>query len=55
LIAEGVEQTAIYSDKCNATDSHLIIFDRRENIAWDDKIGIDSVIHNNRTITIWKM
>jgi hypothetical protein len=55
LIAEGVEQTAIYSDKCNATDSHLIIFDRRENIAWDEKIGIDSVIYNKRTITIWKM
>ncbi len=35
---DGLVQTAEYADKCNATESHLIIFDRRENIPWDEKI-----------------
>ena len=37
-IAEGVEQTAGYMDRCGTEVGHLIIFDRRENRRWDDKV-----------------
>jgi len=37
-IAEGVEQTAAYMDRCAAESGHLVIFDRRANRRWDDKV-----------------
>ena len=55
-IAEGVEQTAGYVDRCGAEAGHLVIFDRREGRRWADKI-----FHDRRTadsgveIDIWGM
>ncbi len=37
-VAEGLEQTAEYMDRCAAEGGHLVIFDRRENRRWDDKV-----------------
>ena len=37
-LAEGVEQTARYMDRCGAEAGHLVVFDRRENRSWDEKI-----------------
>ncbi len=37
-IADGLEQTAEYMDRCDAEAGHLIIFDRREGKRWADKI-----------------
>ena len=37
-IAEGLEQTAEYMDSCDAEAGHLVIFDRREDKRWDDKV-----------------
>ena len=37
-IAEGLEQTAEYMDRCAAEAGHLVIFDRRANRRWDDKV-----------------
>ena len=54
--AEGVEQTAAYMDRCAAEAGHLVIFDRRENRRWADK-----VFHERRTadsgveIEVWGM
>ena len=55
-IAEGLEQTAEYMDRCAAEAGHLVIFDRREGRRWADK-----VFHDRRTadsgveIDIWGM
>ncbi len=55
-IAEGLEQTAEYMDRCDAEAGHLVIFDRREDRRWDDK-----VFHFRRTsisgveIDVWGM
>ncbi len=55
---DGLVQTAEYADKCDATESHLIIFDRRENIDWKDKIftdvGVSPCGYPNK-IKIWGM
>ena len=40
-IAEGLEQTAEYMDRCAAEAGHLVIFDRREGRRWADKVFHD--------------
>ena len=37
-IADGLEQTARYLDRCAAEAGHLVIFDRSEGKNWDDKV-----------------
>ena len=37
-VAEGLEQTAEYMDRCAAESGHLVIFDRRADRRWDDKV-----------------
>ena len=55
-IADGLNQTAEYIDRCDAEAGHLVIFDRREGRRWADK-----VFHDRRTsgsgveIDIWGM
>ncbi len=55
-VAEGVEQTAGYVDRCEAEAGHPVIFDRRVDRRWADK-----VFHDRRTadrgvpIDIWGM
>ena len=38
VIAEGVEQTARYVDRCAAEAGHLVVIDRRENRSWEEKV-----------------
>ncbi len=40
-IAEGVEQTAGYLDRCGAEAGHLVIFDRGAGRSWDEKVFHD--------------
>ncbi|MXY99222.1 ATP-binding protein [Candidatus Poribacteria bacterium] len=55
-IAEGLEQTAEYMDRCDAEAGHLVIFDRRAGRRWEDK-----VFHRRRAseggveIDVWGM
>ena len=37
-IAEGLEQTAAYMDRCAAREGHLVIIDRAPGKSWDDKV-----------------
>ncbi len=52
---EGLEQTAKYMNTSNATEGHLVIFDRRENRTWDEKIYDKIETHENKTIHVWGM
>lgn len=54
-VAEGLEQTVGYADQCGATEAHLIIFDRRPEITWDDKIWQREQHWQGRTLGIWGM
>ncbi len=55
-IADGLKQTAEYMDRCDAEAGHLVIFDRREDRRWEEK-----VFHRRQTvesgveIDIWGM
>ncbi len=37
-IAEGLEQTAAYMDRCATTEGHLVIIDRVGGKRWDEKV-----------------
>ncbi|MBC2695751.1 MAG: ATP-binding protein [Desulfobacteraceae bacterium] len=54
-IKEGLSQTAKYMDRCGTSDGHLIIFDRRENITWDEKIFQYTERYKDREIMVWGM
>ncbi|MDE2831846.1 MAG: ATP-binding protein [Gemmatimonadota bacterium] len=55
-IADGLKQIAEYMDRCDAEAGHMVIFDRREDRRWEDKI-----FHSRRAsasgveIDIWGM
>lgn len=38
VVRLGLEQTAAYMDRCEATEGHLVIFDRDSNRTWEEKI-----------------
>ncbi len=53
LIATGLEQTADYSSRVGADESHLIIFNRDPDILWDAKVWQRDGEHGGLTIGIW--
>ncbi|KKS68372.1 MAG: hypothetical protein UV38_C0002G0241 [candidate division TM6 bacterium GW2011_GWE2_42_60] len=50
----GLEQTAKYMDTSNATEGHLVIFDRQAK-SWDEKIYNRQETVGNKIITVWGM
>lgn len=51
----ALEQTANYADKCKATESHIVIFDRSSKTNWKEKVFVDSGEVNGYPIKIWGM
>lgn len=39
----ALKQTKEYADMCNSTDINILIFDRRENINWKDKVFLEVI------------
>ena len=54
-IAEGLEQTAAYGDRCAAPSAHLVIFDRDARKSWEERIFRRRESAGGRTITVWGM
>ena len=55
-VAEGVEQTAAYMDRCGAEAGHLVVFDRSEERSWDEKVFRESrTARSGVEITVWGM
>lgn len=50
---EGVEQLSDYLDKIGEKHGYLIIFDRRTDISWEDKIYEEQIDNNGRKIIIF--
>lgn len=50
---EGLQQTAGYMDIANATEGHLVIFDRDDTKTWDEKVYTRQEYVENKTITVW--
>ena len=56
-IAKGLQQTVEYMDKCGGTinEGHFILFDRRPNRPWEEKIWHRTEQYKGREIMIWGM
>ncbi len=54
-IAEGVEQTRGYVDRCGAEAGHLIVFDRAPDRPWADKIFRRATAGAGAPVTVWGM
>ena len=52
-IEKGLAQTADYADKSAADEAHLLIFDRRPEVAWKEKIWQQDHTHAHRTLGVW--
>ena len=54
-IAEGLEQTAAYMDRCGTDKGHLVVFDRGKEKAWEEKIFHREEKFHDKTIQVWGM
>jgi hypothetical protein len=54
-LAQGLDQTTQYMDTVNATEGHLVIFDRDPTKSWDDKISSEVLTFHDRKIHVWTM
>ncbi len=54
-IAQGLEQTARYVQRTGAADAHLVVFDRRDGVSWDDKVFVHQERHEGLAVTVWGM
>ena len=53
-IAEGLEQTAAYVDRCAAREGHLVVFDRSGK-SWEEKVFRRAEAAGGRTMAVWGM
>jgi hypothetical protein len=51
-LEDGLDQTARYMDVHGCSEGWLAIFDRRENVAWEDKIFMEKKTVNGKKITV---
>lgn len=54
-LEDGLRQTASYMDTCNATEGHLVIFDRSAALTWDQKIFQRPETVDHKIIQVWGM
>lgn len=56
-IRKGLEQTAQYMDRCGGTinEGHFILFDRRPDRLWEEKLWHRTETYNGRSIEVWGM
>lgn len=54
-LAEGLQQTAAYMDRCGAEEGHLVIFDRSVDRSWEEKIFCREEVVGGRKVTVWGM
>ena len=54
-LRQGLEQTAAYMDRCGVEEGHLVVFDRREDRSWDEKVFRREESAGGARVTVWGM
>ena len=54
-IEQGLDQTSAYMERCGGFEGHLVIFNRQDNISWDEKIFSEKRKYKGRDIVVWGM
>ncbi|MBI4603760.1 MAG: ATP-binding protein [Planctomycetes bacterium] len=52
-LAEGLEQTVAYMDRCGTQEAHLLLFDRRPDRTWDERIFRREEAHAGKRVVVW--
>ncbi|WP_075879276.1 ATP-binding protein [Vreelandella massiliensis] len=52
-VAKGVAQTAGYADQVGADEAHLVVFNRADDVPWEEKIWQGTEHHGDRPIHTW--
>ena len=54
-IADGLKQTWDYMDRCGVAEGHLVVFDRRSEVQWTEKVSQRQEGFQGEEIGIWGM
>jgi hypothetical protein len=54
-LAQGLQQTWDYLDRCGAEEGHLVIFDRTPGKSWEEKLFQRQGSIHGKTIQVWGM
>ncbi len=54
-VADGMQQTRAYVDRCGAEAGHLIVFDRAPQRSWEEKIFRRAPCADGVPVTVWGM
>ena len=54
-LREGLAQTRAYMDRCATAEGHLVLFNRTEGTAWDDKVYRREETEGGAPVTVWGM
>ena len=54
-VADGMQQTRAYVDRCGAEAGHLIVFDRAPERSWEEKIFRRAPSADGVPVTVWGM
>ena len=54
-LEEGLKQVAMYYDKCGAEEAHLLIFNRKMDIKWEEKVFYQERECDGVKVTVWGM
>ena len=52
-VRDGLAQTAGYMDRCAAQAGHLVVFDRRADRPWEEKLFRRREAFGDRPVTVW--
>jgi hypothetical protein len=52
-LQQGLEQTADYAAQVGADEAHLVLFDRRPGVGWDERIWQRAAVQDGREIGVW--
>jgi hypothetical protein len=53
VLKDALPQTADYADRCGASEAHIVVFDRRPDIPWEDRIWQREMTHGAWTMGVW--
>ena len=53
VLKDALPQTADYADRCGADEAHIVVFDRRPDVSWEERIWQREATQGKWTITLW--
>ena len=54
-VRDGLAQTRAYLERCAAAEGHLVVFDRRPDRTWEQKLFRREETTGGAPVTVWEM